>query len=124
MHFTNVFVDQKISSFYIFLNVGDPSYSSFNILTDEEMGNVEDINDLQICYDVYSPGRHFRKSNPGEPCYILAITSWKSNFPSPLSLERFKRACGPETVPLIAVAGSGSDVSFYQLKGVVSPLCA
>lgn len=88
---------------------------------DEELNQVDD-NDLQICYDVYSPGQRFRKSNPGPPCYVLAIAGWSSNVPSLSCLERFKRRCGLKTVPLVAVSGAGSGVSYYQLKGVVSPL--
>lgn len=81
-----------------------------------------DNTELQISYDVYSPGRHFRKTNPGTPCYILAIANWNSPFPSVSSLARFKRECGPEISPLLAIAGPGSDVSFYQLKDMFSPL--
>ncbi|KAI9557526.1 hypothetical protein GHT06_017354 [Daphnia sinensis] len=103
--------------------IGDPYYTNDGLYnpTDEELNQTED-DDLQICYDVYSPGRHFRKSNPGPPCFALAIAEWSSNVPSLSCLERFKRRCGPKTVPLVAVSGAGSDVSFYQLKGVVSPL--
>lgn len=86
------------------------------------MNQNNDDDELQVCYEVYSPGRHFRKSNPGPPCYILAIAKWTSKPPSLSCLERFKRRCGSESVPLIAVAGEGSQVSFYQLKGVVSPM--
>lgn len=90
-------------------------------MTDEVPEDKND-SDLHFCYDVYSPGRHFRKSNPGAPCYILAIANWSSSVPSLSTFERFKRACGENSIPLIAVGGAGSDVCFYQLKGVVSPL--
>nr|CAH0111455.1 unnamed protein product [Daphnia galeata] len=103
--------------------IGDPYYANYGLYNPsvEEL-NQDDDDELQVCYDVYSPGRHFRKSNPGPPCYILAIAKWSSQPPSLSCLERFKRRCGSQSVPLIAVTGEGSQVSFYQLKGVVSPM--
>ncbi|KAK4016722.1 uncharacterized protein LOC116925295 [Daphnia magna] len=103
--------------------IGDPYYANDGLYnpTDEELNQIDE-DDLQISYDVYSPGRHFRKSNPGTPCFMLAIAEWSSNVPSLLCFERFKRRCGPKTVPLVAVSGAGSGISFYQLKGVVSPM--
>lgn len=89
-----------------------------------ENGEDDETNDIDVefCYSVYSPGRHFRKSNPGKPCYILAIANWNSSPPSFKDLERYSKKCDPESTPLIAITGTGSGVSYYQLKGIVSPL--
>lgn len=78
---------------------------------------------LPIAYEVYSPSRPFRKSNPGNPCYSLAITSWDMPFPSPAQQERLKSEANDRgSMVLIAVVGKGSGVSFYQIVPIISPL--
>ncbi len=84
----------------------------------------EDDETLEYIYDVYSPGRKFRKSSPGKPCYCLAVTNWSTAFPGPASLERFKKQCVESVIPLIAVTGQSASVAFYQLKDTVSPFSA
>lgn len=85
------------------------------------MDEDEDANELKICYDLYSPGRKFRKAQPGTPCYCLAVTNWETPFPCPNSIARFQRDCGEQSIPLVAIAGKSADVAFYQLKDIVSP---
>ena len=77
---------------------------------------------LSINYEVYTPGRPFRKSNPGHPCYSLVITRFDVPFPSIAQQERLKReAADRGSMLLIAVAGKGSDISFFQIVPMVSP---
>lgn len=96
---------------------------SSSVQESESSSDEEDDDDesLQISFDVYSPSRKFKKTQPGPPCYCLAVTNWASPFPSYASTERFKRRCGAQSVPLVAVVGQGGDVAFYQLKDIVSP---
>lgn len=103
---------------------GEPGASHLGLFDQQSSKEEAEANDgcIPFCYNVYAPGRHFRKSNPGTPCYTLAITSWSSPLPSAKSMERYRSECDPESIPLIAVTGPGSDVSYYQLKGLVTPL--
>lgn len=85
----------------------------------KQVDDAED--DFRICYSVYSPNRRFRKSDPGPPCYYLAILNKTALIPKLSSLTRMRRACSSTTKGLIAITGAGSDVSFFELKEAMTP---
>lgn len=86
---------------------------------EEDIGKDED--DFHICYKVYSPGRRFKKSDPGPPCYYLSIATKSAPLPKFSSLTHLRRACSSDTKVLIAVTGTGAGVSFFELKEVMTP---
>ena len=102
---------------------GRVDLSRLKIFKSEPNYSPED-SELEIVFDVYSPGPNYRKSSPGVPNFSVAITEWTAPFPSLSTQQQLLAQCSKETTLVMAITGQGNDVSFYQLRNTCkSPCC-
>ncbi|KAM3738990.1 hypothetical protein ACB098_09G172100 [Castanea mollissima] len=55
------------------------------------------INEARPVFDVYLPNSKFRKSSPGDPSFVICLTS--GDLPPIAGIEVFERQCG--AIPLV-----------------------
>jgi hypothetical protein len=102
---------------------GRVDFSRLKIFNSEPNSSQED-SELEIVFDVYSPGSNYRKSSPGVPNFSVAITEWTAPFPLLSTQQQLLAQCSKETTLLLAITGQGNDVSFYQLRNTCQSPCS
>ncbi|CAN1256422.1 tRNA-splicing endonuclease subunit Sen54 [Linum perenne] len=102
--------------------------SNNNVVVDDESKVMESISEmlskLQIdglkpVFDVYLPNSKFRKSSPGEPCFLLCLIR-NSKLPSRAEIEDLESRCGG--IPVKVCHVDHGRVSFFSMKKVELPV--
>ncbi len=75
--------------------------------------------DLRVSYDVYRPGRPYKKSNPGIPDYRLAILPAERKLPS---IEQLAKAQSDESPLLMARVSPSGTVAFFTMANISLPV--
>ncbi|CAB4279331.1 unnamed protein product [Prunus armeniaca] len=79
--------------------------------------NEMQSNEARPVFDVYAPNKNFKKSSPGDPCFVLCFT--RSRPPSKLDLEALERQCG--SIPLKFCHVDYGSASFFSFDKVELP---
>nr|GLL36617.1 uncharacterized protein LOC109181459 isoform X2 [Ipomoea trifida]GMD39815.1 tRNA-splicing endonuclease subunit Sen54-like isoform X1 [Ipomoea batatas]GME18379.1 tRNA-splicing endonuclease subunit Sen54-like isoform X1 [Ipomoea batatas] len=82
-----------------------------------EMFSSMSIDELKPVFDVYPPNAKFRKSSPGDPCFVLCFT--RGSPPSKQGIEDVERRCNGSPVKLCNV--EHGRVSFFTFNRVELP---
>lgn len=75
------------------------------------------INDVTPTFDVYLPNSKFRKSSPGDPCFLLCLVRGKP--PSRLEVENLEEMCNG--IPFKFCHVDHGRVSFFSFDKVTIP---
>ncbi|XP_057501263.1 uncharacterized protein LOC130785169 [Actinidia eriantha] len=83
-----------------------------------ELFNNMQINEVRPAFDVYPPNSKFRKSSPGDPIFVLCLTS--GHPPSKPEIEDLERRCNG--IPLKFCHVEHGRVSFFSFNRVELPV--
>ncbi|GAB4843880.1 hypothetical protein Ancab_013844 [Ancistrocladus abbreviatus] len=83
----------------------------------EVMENLQ-IKELRPLFDVYLPNRKFRKSSPGNPCFLICLTG--GHPPSRAAVEDLEKLC--KGIPLRFGHVEHGRVSFFTFNKVELPV--
>ncbi|XP_059646272.1 uncharacterized protein LOC132291581 [Cornus florida] len=83
-----------------------------------ELFNKMQINEARPVFDVYLPNSKFKKSSPGNPSFMVCLTS--GHLPSKLEIEDLERQCNG--IPLKFCHVEHGRVSFFSFKRVELPI--
>ncbi|CAH9118634.1 unnamed protein product [Cuscuta europaea] len=75
------------------------------------------IGELKPVFDVYPPNAKFRKSSPGDPCFVLCVT--RGSPPSQQEIKDLERRC--HGIPLKICNIEHGRVSFFSFDRVELP---
>uniref|UniRef100_A0A7S3V4Y1 Uncharacterized protein n=1 Tax=Chaetoceros debilis TaxID=122233 RepID=A0A7S3V4Y1_9STRA len=65
-----------------------------------------------IAFDCYNPNGSFRKSNPGQPDFYVAITSFTEPSPTISTFNKIIKSCGDTSFRVASVSDGGIVVMF------------
>jgi hypothetical protein len=65
-----------------------------------------------IAFDCYNPNGNFRKSNPGQPDFYVAITSFAEPSPTISTFNKIIKSCGDTSFRVASVSDGGTVVMF------------
>ncbi len=85
------------------------SYSSDNLGT---TNHTNDDGGDQIAFDCYKPNGNFRKTNPGQPDFYVAITSYAQPSPPFPKVKALVQICNGIPFRLASVSDGGTVVMF------------
>ena len=93
---------------------------NFDRLTPPSPEKEEDDTVVDIVYDVYAPGKRFKKTDPGDPDFHLAVVDDAGGGGA--EVPRLAGAASGSVPLLVAFVSPAASVAFYNFTEISLPI--